>query len=150
MENTDKFASTADVVQSPLTALTASESVTIPVIEEQLVVGKRVVETGRLRVVKTVREEEQAIDIPLLHEELSVERVAINQYVDTAPVVRQEGDTTVYPVLKEVLVIEKKLVLVEEIHITRRRTEIADTQRVMVRKEEVTVERITPDSGRPA
>ncbi len=138
-----------DLIHSTTEQLSENERVVIPVIEEQLQVGKRVVETGHLRIAKTIREEQQTVDIPLLHEEFNVERVAVNQYVDTPPAVRQDGDTTIYPVLKEVLVIEKRLVLVEEVHVTRRQIETTDSQQVTVRKEEVTIERIANDSERP-
>ncbi|GAA4451015.1 hypothetical protein GCM10023189_12500 [Nibrella saemangeumensis] len=114
----------------------------IPVIEEQIHIGKDVVETGRVVISKRVREEEQTVDIPLVSEEMNVERVAVNQYVDTPPAVRYEGETMIIPVLKEVLVVEKRLVLVEELHVTKRQVETTETQRVTLRKEEVTVDRI--------
>ena len=123
---------------------------TIPVIEEQIQVGKQVVETGRLLITKTIREEEQQVDLPLLQEEFSVERVPINQYVDTPPATRVEGDTTIYPVLKEVLVIEKKLVLIEEVRITKRQQITHDSQSIILRKEEITVDRIASQPERPA
>lgn len=122
----------------------------IPVIEEQIQVGKQVVETGKLRITKTIHEEAQQVDLPLLQEEFSVERVPINEYVDTPPATRVEGDTTIYPVLKEVLVIEKKLVLVEEVRITKRQQIAHDPQHIILRKEEVTVDRIASQSERPA
>jgi uncharacterized protein (TIGR02271 family) len=149
MNNIDKPTQSTDVTSLTTEGLSVNERVVIPVIEEQIQVGKRVVETGRFRIAKTIREEEQTVDIPLLHEEFNVERVAVNQYVDAPPTVRQDGETTIYPVLKEVLVIEKRLVLVEEVHITRRQIETSDTQQVTIRKEEVTVERITNDGERP-
>ena len=129
---------------------TESESLLIPVIEEQLHISKQLVETGRVRIIKTVHEEEQLVNLPLLHEEFHVERVAVNQYVDSPPAVRVEGDTTVYPVLKEVIVVEKKLVLVEEVHVTRRQVTTHDPQPVTLRREEITVDRIASESERPA
>ncbi|MDB5243840.1 MAG: hypothetical protein JWP57_4466 [Spirosoma sp.] len=123
----------------------AVESTVIPVIEEQLQVEKQVIETGRLLINKTVREEEQVVTTPLMHDEISVERVPINKYVETIPVVRYENELTIVPVVKEVLVLEKRLMLVEEVHITKRRLSTDDTQRVMLRREEVTVERVPPN-----
>lgn len=125
----------------------------IRVIEEQLQVDKQVVETGRVLINKVVREEEQVVTTPVEHEEISVERVPVNQYVETPPSVRYEGDLTIIPVVKEVVVTEKRLMLVEEIHLTKRRITTDDTQRVMLRREEVTVDRAaveqaTVDSAR--
>lgn len=125
------------------------QSVVIPVIEEQVHIGKQVVETGRIQVVKTVRQEEATVDLPLTHDEFSVERVAVNQYVETAPAVRYEGDTTIVPVLKEVLVVEKRMMLIEEIRITKRQVTVNEPQRVTLRKEEVTVNRTAADTERP-
>lgn len=122
----------------------AVESTVIPVIEEQLQVEKQVIETGRLLINKTVREEEQVVTTPLMHDEISVERIPINKFVDTAPDVRYENELTIIPVVKEVLVLEKRLMLVEEVRITKRRLSADDTQRVMLRREEVTVERVSP------
>jgi uncharacterized protein (TIGR02271 family) len=114
----------------------------IPVIEERLQVDKQLVETGRLLVSKVVKEEERMITTPLTHEEFSVERVPVNQYIDVAPAVRYEGDVTIIPVVKEVVVVETRLVLVEEVRITKRQTTTTDVQHVTLRQEEVTVERI--------
>lgn len=126
------------------------DPVVIPVIEEQLYVDSNEVKTGIVRLVKHVTEETQTIDTPTTKEEVIVDRVAIYQYVDTPPVTRYEGDTTIIPVLREVLVTEKKLLLVEEIHVTKRKTVEQDTQTFTLRKEEITVERSTPDNERPA
>lgn len=118
------------------------ETVVIPVIAEHLQVDKQLIETGRVRLVKTVHQDEQTVNIPLLREEITVERVALNQYVDQPPSTRQEGDTTIYPVLQEVVVTEKRLLLVEEIRVTKRQVETHETQSVTLRREEVSVERI--------
>ena len=56
-------------------------------------------------------------------EEVEVERVAIDRWVDQMAEVREEGEVTIIPVHAEVLVVEKRLKLVEEIHVRRRRTE---------------------------
>lgn len=113
----------------------------IPVIQEELTVGKQVVETGRVRLVKTVHEEQQMVSLPVTQEEISVERVAVDRLVDDAPAVRQEGDTVIYSVLKEEIVVTKRLRLVEEIRVTRRAVQTVDNQTVTLRREEITVDR---------
>jgi uncharacterized protein (TIGR02271 family) len=115
--------------------------IVIPVAEEQLFLDKRVVETGRVRVRKVVREREELVDEPLLREEVEVERVPINRLVDGPAEVRREGDTTIIPVYEEVLVVEKRLMLKEEIRVSRRKTEVHQPQHVTTRAEEVIVER---------
>ena len=116
----------------------------IPVIQERAVVNKRVVETGRVRIRKNVREYEEHVDIPHVHEEVRVERVPVDQFVEAAPQVRTEGDVTIIPVVEERYVMEKRLVLVEELHVRRERHETHRPQVVRVLKEEVEVDRLPP------
>ena len=116
--------------------------VRIPVIQEEVVVGTREVERGGVRVHKTVNEREEVVEQPVLNEEVNVERVAIGRIVETVPQVREEGDTLIIPVLEEVLVVEKRLVLKEEIRVTRRRTQQTEQARVVLREEQVRLEDI--------
>jgi uncharacterized protein (TIGR02271 family) len=116
--------------------------VVVPVVAEEAEVGKRRVETGRVRVRKTVRTAEKVVDEPVVREEVEVERVPINRVIEEAVGPRQEGDTLIVPLLEEVLVVEKRLVLKEEVRITRRRTEHRASQSVTLRAEEATVERV--------
>jgi len=121
---------------------TLRDSTVIPVIEEQLQVGKRVVETGSVRVSKTVHEEEVNVETPVVVEKLDIERIPINQYVESAPpAVRYEGDVMIVPILEEVVVVQKRLRLVEELRITKRQEHTQVSQPVILRREEVTVER---------
>ena len=120
----------------------------IPVIQERATVKKRVVETGRVRIRKNVREYEEHVDIPHIHEEVRVERVPVDQFVDAAPQVRTEGDVTIIPVIEERYVMEKRLVLVEELHVRRERHETQRPEVVRVLKEEVEVDRIPPGGVR--
>jgi uncharacterized protein (TIGR02271 family) len=114
----------------------------IPVIAEEVAIGKREVEVGRVRITKTVREEEQTIDEPVMREDVTVERRTVNQYVDEPQSVRHEGDTMIVPLVEEVLVIEKRLLLREELHITKRKLEERHAETVTLRREEAHVERI--------
>ena len=116
----------------------------IPVIQQQATIKKRVVETGKVHIAKRVHEYEELVDIPHIHEEVRVERVPVNQFVDEAPKVRTEGETTIIPVLEERAVVEKRLFLVEELHVRKERTESHHPQKVKVLKEEVEVQRLGP------
>jgi uncharacterized protein (TIGR02271 family) len=113
----------------------------VPVAQEVLDVQKRWVEGGRVRITKVVNRREEVIDEPLLREEVEVERVAIDRVVEGPMAIRHEGDVMIVPVLEEILVVEKRLVLKEELHIRRRRLEESRPQTVVLRSEEVTVER---------
>lgn len=124
---------------------TDEETSVVPVIEEQATFGKRIVETGRVRVSKRVNEREETFDVPLLHEKVSVERVPINQYVDQLPEVRHEGDVMIIPVVREHLVTQKRLVLVEELRVRKEVIETHQPESVTLREETVEVVRISDD-----
>jgi uncharacterized protein (TIGR02271 family) len=114
----------------------------VPVIQEVLDVQTRAVETGRVRIRTIVREHEEVVDPPLLRDEVLIERVPINRVVEGPMAARSEGDTLIIPVLEEVLVVEKRLLLKEEVRVTTRRVETHSPQRTTLRRQEATVERI--------
>ncbi len=118
----------------------ADEAV-VPVIEETAVVRKERVATETVRLHKRVHEEEEVLDVPVQTEAIEVERVPVGRWIDAPAEVRREGDTTVYPVVEEVLVVEKRLRLVEEVRVTRRQETRRVQERVALRREEVVVER---------
>ena len=117
------------------------EEKVVPVVEETAVVYKERVVTDRVRLHKQVHEEQEVLDIPVQTESLEVERVPVGRWIDAPATIRQEGDTTIYPVVEEVLVVEKRLRLVEEVRVTRRQTTRQVQERVGLRREEIVVER---------
>lgn len=119
----------------------AQGRIVVPVVEERLNVDKRTV-TNTVRVRKTVHENEQVVDEPILQEDVDIERVPVGREVDGPVPVRYEGDTMVVPLMEEVLVVEKRLIVREELRITRRRTELREVRRETLRAEEATVERL--------
>ena len=123
----------------------------IPVIAEQAHVHKKRTVTGTVRLRKIVHHEEQTIDEPILRERVSIERVAVDQWIDEPPPIRSEGETLIVPVVEEVLVVEKRLRLREEVRLTWRHEEEHEPQRLIVRREEVRVERVPADDhpGQP-
>jgi uncharacterized protein (TIGR02271 family) len=127
--------------------LAPGESVVIPEVREEARVVSHEVEAGRVRVTKHVSEREELVSAPVVNERVRVERVPVGRTVDRMPEVRQEGDTTVVPVVEEVVVVERKILLKEEIRITRERA-VAQSppQRVLLRDERVHVERVGPPS----
>jgi uncharacterized protein (TIGR02271 family) len=114
----------------------------VPVLAETLDIDTRRVETGRVRIREIVHEHEQTVDPPLWREEVVIERVPINRVIDEPISVRSEGETLIIPLLEEVLVVEKRLLLKEEVRITKRRIDTHAPQQVTLRREEAAVERI--------
>lgn len=125
----------------------ADESVIATAICEQLSVEKRVVETGAVRVRKLVHEDRVTVDIPLAGEMAEITRVKVDRVVVGPVTVRYEGDVMIVPVVEERLVTYTELVLVEEIHISRRQVTRSASEQVTVRREEIVVERLDPAAG---
>jgi stress response protein YsnF len=73
--------------------------------------------------------------------------VPIDRVVDVAPAVRTENDVTIVPVVEEVLVVEKRLVLKEELHIRRKAETKPVEVPVTLRKQRAVVERLAPDTS---
>jgi uncharacterized protein (TIGR02271 family) len=125
----------------------ATEAV-LPLLEEALRVGKRRVETGRVRVSVNTEIAEQVVRETLRSERAEVERVPVGRELadgEPAPALRQEQDgTVVLPVLEEVLVVERRLVLREEIRIRLVAVDETVEQPVTVRRQRASVERLPP------
>ena len=122
----------------------------LPVIEEVVRIDKQTVETGRVVLHKTVHVDAQTVAVPLREEQVQVQRVAVNRYVDEAPPVRHEGETMIVPVVREELVVTKRLLLVEELHVHKQVLTTQTTQTVELRREEITYERVDVPEGPPA
>jgi len=120
----------------------ADSTYVIPVIVEEVDIQKRLVETGKVRITKVVHEHESSIQVPLCQEQVHITRVPMERVVDGPIPVRYEGDTVIISRVEEVPVIEKRLVLKEEIHIRRQRLETQQVQHVTLRREDVRVDRI--------
>jgi uncharacterized protein (TIGR02271 family) len=124
----------------------ASEEV-IPVVEETVTVGKRQVVTGHLRVRTVTNTVEELAHAAVQREDVEVTRVPIDKVVETAPETRTDGELTIVPVLEEVLVVEKRLVLKEELHIRRRAATETVEVPVTLRKQRAIVEREAPNGS---
>lgn len=118
------------------------------VLQEQVNIDKKVVESGKVILHKKINEENQNVEVPYSYEEVEIKRVTINKYVAEAPAVRYEGNSTIIPVVREVAVIEKKLLLVEEVHVTKHIVEEKEERIVPLLKEEIEVEHYTRNTDR--
>lgn len=116
----------------------------VPIAEEHVVIRKRTTPAGGVRVRTEVRETEKVVDEPLAHEDVEVERVRLDRWVEAPVPTRQEGDTTIITLLEEVVVVEKRLRAVEELRITKRRSLRHEPQTVTLRREEAVVEHLDP------
>lgn len=113
----------------------------IPIVEEQAEITKRRRTTGTVRVEKVVHGDLVPVEAELVSETVDVRRVPADRFVDGPVADRHEGDTVIVSVIEEVLVVEKRLKVVEEIHLTRRRTSETVAEQVEVRREEARITR---------
>lgn len=98
-----------------------------------------------VRATRTTRSREEMIEGNLAHEHVVVERVPIGEIVDAVPLVRQEGDVTIMPVVEEIVVVERRLFLKEEIHLRRVHTTERFIETVKLREQHVEVTRTKSD-----
>jgi uncharacterized protein (TIGR02271 family) len=131
-----------------------NDRIAVQLAEEQLQVTKEKHETGRVRVSTITRQHEELVDELLEREEVSVERVPIGKRVEAIPAIREEADTIIVPIVEEVLVVERHLMLKEEVHIRRVRGTERHQERVTLRRQEAVVTRLpvettTDEPGSP-
>ncbi len=120
----------------------------IDIIEERLVVDKEKVTKGKVVLNKRIIEEDVPLDMEVTEEHIDVEVKKIGEVVDKpGPAVREEGDTKIYSVYREVYV--KQTILEEEVRITRHKTTKPFHTSETLRREVIDVERISDvDSNR--
>lgn len=133
-------------LQFPDSAHATVEEIVVPLVEEELTVGVREVETGRVRVTKVVREQEEAVETWLRRDEVEVTRETVNEHVEAASPVEYADDRVVIPIYEEVVVVEKRLLLKEKLVLTRRQRQAQSVQPVTRRVEEAQVERLPNDA----
>ena len=139
------------------TVLTTGDNdrITVQLAAEELAVTKEKRETGRVRVSTITRQHEELVDELLEHENISVERVPVGKRIEAIPAVREEADTIIVPIVEEVLVVERHLMLKEEVYIRRVRGTERHQERVTLRKQEAVITRLpvettTDEPGSPS
>jgi uncharacterized protein (TIGR02271 family) len=97
----------------------ADDPTTVPLAEEELVIGKRPVERSAVRVSVRVEEDQHRIPVTLQDQEVTVERVPADELVDALPQTIDDGTTLTVPVVEEVVILQKRFRIRERILITR-------------------------------
>ena len=120
---------------------TDPQDIVVPLYEEQASIAKRRIVTGRVQVSRVTSEHEQWIDETLAREHVEIERTPIGKPVQVPPRVREEGDTIVIPIVEEVLVVERRLILKEEVRLRRVRSNESHRERVMLRRQQAVITR---------
>jgi stress response protein YsnF len=114
----------------------------LPIGEETLRVEKLRREAGRVRVSVRAGTVEEVVRETLRGRSAELERVPVGREVGQAPAMREEDGVLIIPVVEEILVIEKRLVLKEEIRIRFNETEDVVEKTVQRRVEHAVIERV--------
>ena len=117
----------------------------IEVVSEQAVVETRNVVTGKVRVGTRTETRTEMVSAVLNEDSVSVERVPVNRNIEVVPDIRIEDGVTIIPVVEEVLVVERRLVLREELHVRQTVVQKTVEEPVSLRVQRVVIER---DDGR--
>ena len=109
--------------------------------EEEVSILRRRVNTTNVKVATQTYQRDVLVEEDLAHDRVEIKRVPIDRVVDAPVPPRIVDDTTIFSVVEEIVVIERRLVLKEEIHVRR----VQETERmvevVSVRRQEATVTR---------
>jgi uncharacterized protein (TIGR02271 family) len=105
--------------------------------EEELRAGTREREAGSMRVRKRVRTDRERVEVPVRHEEVSVERVPVSGEATEAQI---GEDEVVVPVTEEEVVTDKRAVAKEEIRVRKDAVEDTEVVEEDVRKEEIDID----------
>jgi len=127
----------------------AGGEIRVPILEEQVQFGTRMVDLGEIRVHKTVEEREEVRRGPLAREDVQIERIRVNRPVDAPEQRRQEGDWLVIPIMEEVFVVQKQLMVTEEIRIRKQLVTEEHEVRETIRRERASIEDTRPAEAIP-
>jgi uncharacterized protein (TIGR02271 family) len=111
--------------------------------EEEVRAGVRRREAGRVSASKSVRTEREVVRVPKRREEVEIERVPVEGAAREASGATEADigeDEVVLQVFQEEIVVEKRVVLKEEIRLRKRVAWDEETVEVDLRKEEVEVD----------
>jgi len=121
----------------------AGESVSVPVVEEHLTVGKRQIQRGGARIHTHVIEKPVSETVTLREEQVVVERHAVNRPATGADLTNALQEKTIAVTERsEVPVVAKEARVVEEITVGKQATERTETVSDTVRRTDVDVEEI--------
>lgn len=109
---------------------------------EDLVVGRRIVERASVRIATVTRSHDRLVEEELTHRRVEIVHVPVGRFVDAVPPVREDGDLTILPVVEEVVIVERRLLLKEEVHIRRVQQTAQHVETIVLRTQEAVVTRI--------
>lgn len=125
-----------------------ADELVIPLASEEASITKREVVKGRARIHVVTDLADEKLQTELRQENIEIRHVPVNRYIgpgDLKPVTRTEGDVVIIPIIEEVAVIEKRLLLKEELHIHRHAISQPAEIPVTLRRQRAEVETLKED-----
>jgi len=132
------------------TSVTGGKETTLPVIEEEVQVGKRTVSRGGVRVYTHVTEKPVEEHVQLRKEQVSVERRPVNRAVSGTDRDAFKEGTIEMTETSEEAVVSKQARVVEEVVVRKDAQERTETVRDTVRRTDVEVEKLGAERGQSA
>ena len=120
----------------------ASGETAIPIVEEQLVVGKREVDRGGVRVYSHVTQQPVSADVTLREEKILVERRPVDRAATAADFNMGQGSTIELNATGEEALVGKSARVVEELVLGKESSQRTEVVHDSVRKTEVEVEQL--------
>ena len=120
----------------------------IPLVAEEMVVSITQVETGRVRLQRQTEEHTQTVSVPLVQVSWEVEHIPVEQVVEAQPEIRKVGETIIFPLVEERLVVKRELWLKEEVHVRKVTNTVEKSADFAVRRD-VLVEQRTEATTQP-
>jgi stress response protein YsnF len=122
------------------------EDLRIPLHVEEVSVSRREVEKANVQIALITGTREQLVEKELTHVRVEIERVPIGRTIEVVPSISQQDDITIIPVVEEIVVVERRLVLKEEIRIRRASTKEQHQETVVLRQQEALITRKEADT----
>jgi len=120
---------------------------TLPLVAEEAIAHVREVDRGKLVIDKRVEVVPHRANVDVGTDRVEIERIPVNEELDTPPETRQEGDTLIVPVVEEILVIAKRYRVVEEIHIRKFRDVETRTFEEDLKREVVDIQEVDEEGA---
>ena len=136
-----------EVPVEPERVAEAGGETVIPLVAEQIHVEKRVVETGRVKLRRETEEHVERVSVPLTSVTWEVEHVTVNAPVETAPEVRQVGETLIFSLVEERMVVKRELWLREEVHVRKVTSVVEKSAEFPVKRDVLVEERTGSEAG---
>jgi stress response protein YsnF len=125
----------------------ANDELVIPLAEENARIEKRQGPTRTVRIQTLAEDVQEIVSATLKGEMVDIVRVPVDSPVSKIPETRTENGVTIIPIVEEVLFVEKRLVLKEELHLRRQPTKETVALPVTLKKQRAVVERVAEETN---